>query len=285
MKNSKIKVRKNRVKKREDPHVINSECSFTIDHLMKKRVGGSQNIKGMGFQLIYACYLILSKLSDKEKMQLDGLEDIDFINVISDNEYIQLKSSKNILNAGDFWELNVLQNFLEVYKINPQSKFRLVHNTTFSKGKLEEVSKKTVSLETLKFWEKKFINSGIDISNVIIKNFLNSIEFECVQELQLINQCLKLLLDKFKVNIGTEKQYFNALFNCVFNWSKNRSTIQIGDIHELIQLVTDSFSKFPQDLALQNNWITMVDFEAKTSGDLSDYYDGKAAKPIHVANN
>lgn len=75
------------------------------------------------FQFIYACYRILQKFSSKDthhSIRLEGIEDID---IIHKNEFIQVKSSINPIDANLFCKMNVLKNYLEVYKNNSPLNF------------------------------------------------------------------------------------------------------------------------------------------------------------------
>ncbi|PBQ34573.1 hypothetical protein CNR22_23270 [Sphingobacteriaceae bacterium] len=257
-----------------------------LEVLVNRRTGGANNIRGVEFQLLYSCFLILTML-DKESHQirLEGIEDIDFLGEIDTTEYVQLKTSKNIIGASAFWEMKVLQNFLEAYKIDPAAKFKLVHNSAFTEGKLRGLFNRNYSNETLEYWKNRFKENGFDVLGIDFPAFIAAITIEKTNEIDLLNNCLKLLAKKYCLNVGTEKQYFNALFNSVFQWSKNRSTISKKNVDELIVLTTESFSKAPVNPAIQNSWLLPVNFEMTESTDIMDYFDGKAAKPIHIANN
>jgi hypothetical protein len=275
--------------KKVSQEVESSKKGTLIDSLgvlASKRTGGSNNIRGIEFQLLYSCDLILQKLiDDTVEIRLEGIEDIDCIGEIDTGEFIQLKTSKNIINASDFWDMKVLQNFMEAYRIEPRSKFRLVHNSNFSKGKLDDFSSSNLSEENIAFWKNKFNSENINIAGIDFKNFLQSITIEPVNEKILKENCLKNLITHYNLTTGTEIQYFNTLFNFVLQGAKDRITVIKNDIDLLLQSTLESFSKHPINTAIQNGYISPVVFEPGLSSDLTDYFDGKAAKPIHIANN
>lgn len=256
----------------------------SLDILASKRTGGANNIKGIGFQLLYSCYIILSKLKENETIRLEGIEDIDCYTHVNTTEYIQLKSTKNNISRSGLWNMHVLQNFLEVYKLDSAATFKVVHNSTFLPEIVTEINKLKAH-DSVSYWHKKFNKDGIDLSSINFSNFLSSISFEKVNENHLREQCGKLLIEKFNLNAGTEHQYFNALFSNVFTWSKERAEISEQDIKKLMLEVQESFSKHPQNLAIQNGLITEVLFIENPNLELTDYFDGKAAKPVHIANN
>lgn len=265
----------------------NEELNLALNVIAKNRTGGAVNINGIGFQLLYSCFVVLNEL-DKTSLdkfiRVEGIEDIDVIH-INNNEYLQLKSSINDFDAGTFWNLHILQNFLEVFTVNPKSKLRLIHNSKISKGKLKKLSENNLDNEAITYWKNKFIGANIDISSINFHQFLRSINFEKVSETSLFDRCIKILIEKYSINTGTEKQYLKALFFQVFYWSKERKVVEYNDVLGSIQAVTDSFSKSPTNPAINNNWIEEVVFDATGTEHEIEYFEGKAAKPIHIAQN
>ena len=106
-----------------------------------------------------------SNEAGEKSVRLEGVEDIDAFKISTDgesNEFIQVKSSKNRMDAGKFWsEHRILQNFAEVYIQDPKSRFRLVHDMPFSEGYLSRLgqacgNRESLSEEDLKHWRTKF---------------------------------------------------------------------------------------------------------------------------------
>ncbi|NQX97589.1 MAG: hypothetical protein HRT73_06875 [Flavobacteriales bacterium] len=284
------KNRKTRtLKKVSDPikYDSNLDLNLALNTIAEKRTGGAVNIRGIGFQLSYACNKIVKELSSNDvgkSIRLEGIEDIDVIH-IDNNEYFQLKSSINNLDAFTFWKLRIMQNFLDAYKANPNVKLYLIHNSNISKGKLSDLSNRNISEEILNFWKEKFTKASIEISDIDFEMFLKTIHFVKVSETNLINETLSLLTKRFSLNNGTEQQYLKALFYNVFNWSKERVEVSFKDLNKVIQTVTDSFSKGPINPAIQNNWINPVDFDFQNIVQDLGYFDGKSARPEHIIWN
>lgn len=275
-----------KITKRSEQSSPKTQFVSSLDILRAKRTGGSQNIRGIEFQILYSCYCILQKLTDEHlEMRLEGLEDLDCIGMTEGNEYIQLKTSKNTIGAHDIWELKVLQNFLDTYMIDSTAKFKLVHNSVFAKGHLQNLQENPSDSKTLDFWKRKFNNSNVDTSTIDLRSFFSAITYEGINDKELKNKCLNLLIKNYNLNDGTENQYFNALFNNAFIWAKERKVINKKDIDQLILNVTESFSKSATNPAIEKGWIKEVFFETGDTENTTDYFDGKAAKPIHIANN
>lgn len=263
---------------------INKTAMFSelLEPVLAKRIGGAVNITGIYYQVLYACWVILRELQNSNAtIRLEGIEDIDVNNpIITDEfEYTQLKSSKNRLDAYGFWDLGVLQNYIEVYHKEPRSRFKLVYNMTITDGNLKNLFDGNLNEKSKQYWFDK-LNSlpykGIDYSQ-----FIETISFEFASMQDITSQILKLLYEEWNVNIGTEGQFLKSLFYNALIWSRDRKEINKKDVAVLFQDITDSFSKAPINEAIKNDWIRLISF-SNEGKDYSNYYEGKAALPIHI---
>jgi len=264
---------------------ISNNYTDLLKPILSKRTGGAVNITGIYYQVMYACLTILKEFSNESQtvISLEGIEDVDVSKLQltgNETEFIQLKSSKNKLNANALWELGVLQNYLEVYAKEPRSKFKLVYNMSVTEGNLKDLVEGNLKDQSKEYWLNKF--SSLSYENIDYLLFLKSVSFEFVSINDITLQIKELLFEEWEVNIGTEEQFLKALFYYTLICSKERKTIVREDVSILFQEIVDSFSKAPINEALKNDWIKQVSFSNDTK-DYSNYYDGKAALPIHVA--
>lgn len=253
-----------------------------LQSLLEKRTGGSINIRGIHYQLLYSCWLMLDsfKIEDSEaSIRLEGIEDVDFIGsqLSSDKEYIQLKTSVNNMDAGAFWNMGVLQNFALVYQSDSQGRFKLVYNMKIADGNLSALVNGKLNPKQKAFWHDKIQSIGISNS----EEFLSRLTFEQHTSNELLSSLQKILLKDWSINHGTELQYLRSLFFNVLEWSKERATVTRSAICKLFQDVLDSYSKAPINEAIRYEWISTVDFSSVKSN-LEDYYDGQAARPSHI---
>lgn len=260
------------------------EITDNLDTILKKRNGGAVNFRGVHYQILYSCYLILQsfkKNSNTEFIRLEGIEDIDIYtshSIKTDKEYIQLKSSINKMDAGSFWALGVLQNYIEVYNVNPDCKFKLVYNMKIADGNLSKFVNRKQGEELSEFWTEK-LKPLTKTQN--FNDFADKISFDKQTANDLYSKILTLLFKEWNVNKGTENQFLSALFYNILLWSKERVIIYKNDVQVLFQSVIDSFSKAPINKAIQNNWLFQVSY-LDNEKQADDYYDGKAARPIHI---
>ncbi|WP_343556021.1 hypothetical protein [Sphingobacterium sp.] len=260
------------------------EITDNLDSILKKRNGGAVNFRGVHYQILYSCYLILQsfkKNSKTEFIRLEGIEDIDIHtsqSITTDTEYIQLKSSVNKMDAGSFWALGVLQNYMEVYNTNPDCKFKLVYNMKIADGNLSAFVNRKQGEDISKFWTEK-LKPLTKIQN--FNDFADKISFDKQTANELYSKIEILLFKEWNVNKGTEYQFLSALFYNILLWSKERVTVYKNDVQVLFQSVIDSYSKAPINKAIQNNWLFQVSY-LDNEKQADDYYDGKAARPIHI---
>lgn len=267
-------------------NIPTSGHSGILETLAQKRVGGATNFRGIRYQLLYAAYLVLTKLTKETatSVRLEGLEDMDVYSE-EGSEFIQVKTSQNTVDAGAFWELGVLQNFKQVYDLDQEARFRLVHNINFSKGYLQVLVQNAHADSSVDFWVNKFEqnNPGArpKVTQEYLKDFFSRIQFEKLSEYWLLEQITKALYAHFEVNRGAESSFLNALFFHVFLWSRERQKVSYHDLQKLIIGVRDAHSRHTVNPAIQNGWITEVTYEQKNG--FSGYLDGKAAQPEDIA--
>lgn len=262
------------------------QITESMNSILQKRNGGANNFSGVHFQLLYSCYLILRELKKDTKvnsLQLEGIEDIDLHSskiITIDSEYIQLKSSINQMDAGKFWESGVLQNFLDVYKHNPNSRFKLVYNMKIANGNLSDLISREQGKSISRFWTDKLEDY---LPNTDFSSFFERVSFEYESVNNLYAQIQTLLFKDWNVNKGTEIQFLNALFYKVLISSKNREIVNKTDITNLFQNIRDAYSKAPINKAIEHNWIVKVSYLNNSNKEFEDYFDGKAARPIHIS--
>lgn len=255
-----------------------------INALFENRFGGSIAIRGFEFQFLYSCYTILLELTEDDLSKKVGLERLEDLDIIHKNEYVQLKTSSNNIDANFFIKNNILKNFLVLYQIDKNSNFRLVHNSVITKGLLKDLEHKNIDKKALEHWTQK-INEIDNNLNIDIKDFLNRISFEKITEEDLYFKSKKLLLEKFNLNLGSEEQFLFSLLHHILIWSKERKEIDYIDLLNVIQSVKDSFSKTPTLEAINKNYISEITFKKQTNNkNFNNYFDGKSARPEHIIN-
>jgi hypothetical protein len=274
----------------------NTNLLASLEAISLKRKGGVFNIRGINYQVLYSIDKLLHEfISDNGKnklFQLEGVEDLDFYTPLeksSTGEFIQLKRKNESIETDDFVK-DILSNLLEVYDVNRESSFLIVSNF-YPKGKLQDLVSankggKQLSANNYKYWHDKIQNLRKSYSEQTINHFLSKINFIRKVEEDLVKGSLSTLITHYNIVNGNELRFFDALYFHIQTWSIEKKIVTKQDIDSIIQKVSDDISRGVVNHAIRGGWIELIDFDNK--GDIiseNGYFDGKAAKPIHIAAN
>lgn len=262
-----------------------------LNFIAQKRTGGAINIQGITYQFKYCCSKILQVTNDDTLITLEGIEDLDIIEKsINENLFIQLKYSKNLLTTSGLNKMNTFTNFLEVYLLDRNARFKIVTNQQFTDKNLCALQNQNLSKQGLVFWEdyykklqttdSKSTKWNWDNFNLI--DFLGKIEFEIISESQLDTQCKNLIIDNHKILTDNQRLFISDIFYNIHTWSINKKTITFQEIKDSIQETREDIARGTENDAIKYRWIESVSFINSSNADNSDYYQGKPAKPIHI---
>lgn len=274
---------------------LNEEIVKSIEFLANKRSGGRVNIRGIGFQLFFSINKALSLLHEENiSFRLEGIEDLDVSHKlqIGSQEYYQLKYKNRKLSALDIWKLKVIQNFLEVYIINPEALFYIIINQKTTDNNLDYfLSKGPISEKTFLFWQdliskviqedKKFKN--VNVKDLNLLQFLQRISIQIVDEESLRDSSKVNIIKQFSITNETYSQYLKILFYYFFQWARFGSVINGKDIKSIINNIKINISKGDINPAIQNNWLETVSFVSESDKNYNDYYEGKPGRPHHIS--
>jgi len=263
-----------------------------LQHLLEGRTGGAVNIRGVRYQLAYACHRLLDAAfgsSSETIIRLEGFEDLDVelaAMTFGGGEYIQLKSSKNRLDAATFWSTGALQNFFKQALLAPTAQFVVVHSMELAKGHMANLARRPLESATAAFWSEKLQADFPESTTEQVQNFLQRISFQKHTVEALEKACIVQLLEHFGVNNGTEQPYLDALFYAAMRWSEARAEVRPADVLLLLTEVKDALSRHPTNPAVANHWIELVSYHVEDVAvpDGLDYYSGLAARPAHIAH-
>lgn len=234
----------------------------SLDQLIKRRKGGRVNIRGIAYQLQFSIYKVLSELSLQGSnivIRLEGIEDLDEINKIQvgENTYYQVKFKQSPLSASTLWSLGVIQNFLEVYLVNPNSLFVLVTNQSYSDSKLDVFFSDHYTPQNYLYWEQKIS---------FLKNDAKTSKWDWEA------------LSKSNYKLG-----LNALFHDLFRLAEQGGTFSYQSLMQAMVSVKDQISAGTNpNPVLQYHYLERVNFSNPNDKDFTNYYEGQPAKPTHI---
>lgn len=193
----------------------------------------------------HSCYLILSSSSSDISFQLEGVEDIDFIEQKDTNSnitHIQLKYSTNKQNAS--FLSSVLKNFLETYLLDQNRYFKLVYDFPVAEGHLDKLIASNLDENSRAYW----VNVISDIQKKLpswnwsaydFDSFISHLSFEKVEKSTLadeIEKALMLNLTDAKSTLTKMQDSFSELtidFD-TSEWPSDFTAIETKSIEQLI---------------------------------------------------
>lgn len=249
----------------------------SLKEIFHERFHGAANIKGIHFQLLYSLSLAL-KLKGDEYIQFEGIEDIDFKGIKTDNCYIQVKYASRPWSISNLKD--TIKSFYSTYKLNKQSMFKLIFNFDIG-NELEKLVKSDMNLETAE--TKKYMrycnDLGISVSDA--KELFKTIQFKAISENELMREIHALLYEQFGKVFSIEQITLSLLGQCL-EWAKCREQISYSHIAKHVVWFEENIYKEKSFAAYAESLISKICWEKDK--DNKSFYDGKGARPTHIAS-
>lgn len=259
--------------------------SEELQTIFNRRFHGAVNIKGIDFQILYALYCsldLLSQNSEIEKVTLEGIEDFDLKPFKSDNNYIQVKTSKNSWNLNDL--AAPIKNFIDLNNFTSQSeKFKLILNfeprdsikKVFCLDELSEKERQTLKKSFLKL--KEF--NGIPEEQIL--KVLNETEIDFISNEDVEIGIKQKLVTFLEISPEGLNVFFLSFAYTFIQWSIERKTITKQDLQTLYIRLQENIQRKAEFEAYSKSWINKIDW--KVDEQPTDYFEGKKTRFGHIA--
>jgi hypothetical protein len=257
-----------------------------LDELLRSRFHGASNITGIRFQLLYSLVRLFDLYTDPtaEKVQFEGLEDVDLKGLNIGNIYVQVKSSKKDQGWAWFRSERILEHFFAVFRLQPNARFVLATNFELT-GQLQALvtfcngRSASLPLDLRKKLTKIVAPVGFDHHHV--HQFLTQVSFEYVSEYDLWSRLRQACVHHFDIQVNNEELYLSRLVECAIAWAADRAVVARWDIDAERLQIQDWISRGPVNPAVLSHYIEPLSFERAEM--TADYYDAKDARPSHIA--
>lgn len=249
--------------------------------LLKRRFGGSVNIKGIDFQILYTLYYALDLCetgSKLEKITLEGLEDIDLKPFLANNTYVQVKTSSTQWHFRDL--VAPLVNFLKLYSISETPpNFELVFNfqpresfiSLFSKEQNHELIQKLYCI-------KEFKENQITENQLI--EIISKCELKHIQKPKLVLELKTKMVNILNLQPNETDLILLAMAYQFINWSIERKTITKQDLYNTLQIFKEKQDRNKQFEAYGKGLIDRIDWHKDINS--VEYYEGKKTRAGHI---
>jgi transposase len=250
--------------------------------LLAERLGGFWNLTGVRFQLHYGLLQAFQLyVGDSTRyVRFEGLEDVDVGRIDAGDLHIQVKTSSE--NQGWSWakEKKVFDHFIEVYRTDPNGRFRLVTNFAFTEPLACAVQFSTGQLSELPDECARHVDEiaeRCDLPKEDIGPFLRAISYERLTESEILERLTPKLVAAYQLSAGKESLYISHLVGRALTWSVERATLERTTLEAERLRVSEWISLGAENPAIRDRLITTVTLRREQ--DTSDYYEGKQARP------
>jgi hypothetical protein len=273
---------KGKQKKRKSKKVANDSHS-SLDTLLKNRFHGAVNIRGIRYQILYSVFHsfeLYNNPHQNSSIRLEGIEDLDYLNIDSEDEYIQVKTADKPWNWAKLKE--PIGNYAEVLRVSNNCQFSLVVNFELQKDikQLAEIdSLSTGEQETIK---QKFYQlcNAINISEKEAEAILAKLEIIYISEADIWNKLRLEIANRFDLGSHVVDTYIFVLVSKFLNWAEKRASISRNNLEEVKVSIGDYFAR-EEHQAYGRGLIDRISWTIDTK--TSDFFEGKNTRPGQIA--
>jgi hypothetical protein len=270
--------------------------SEQIENLYQSRYHGAVNIRGIKYQILYSAMRIFDFYNDNppESICFEGVEDLDIngnqileLNSIrTSNEYIQVKSSINTWYWSTFQREEIIEKFLDVWKVDVAAKFLFVINFDCD-NKLSQLMDFCNGITDV--FPNKIKSNVQDVfgkkghKKTTIETFFKRVKIVRISEVELLKEIKAKVVKCFDLQTNNPDIYILAITSSIINWAIKRCKVTKADLEAIKLNIQDEISKGVQNEAVKNGWIEKLEFQKDKYSD--DYFEGANARPGHILEN
>lgn len=274
---------KGKQKKRKSKKSIANDLHPSLDTLLKDRYHGAVNIRGIRYQILYSVFHsfeLYNNPHQNSSIRLEGIEDLDYLNIDSEDKYIQVKTADKPWNWAKLKE--PIGNFAELLRVSNNCQFSLVVNFELQKDikQLAEInSLSTGEQETIK---RKFYQlcNAINISEKEAEAILGKLEIIYISEADIWNKLRLEIANRFNLGSHVVDTYIFVLVSKFLNWAETRANISRNDL-EKVRISIEEYSAREEYQAYGRGLIDKISW--KIDPKTSDFFEGKDTRPGQIA--
>lgn len=257
-----------------------------LETILELRFHGASNIRGIWYQILYSIFRafdLYKKEIETSFLRLEGIEDVDLIGLHQDNEYIQVKYSK------EPWTWSKLKDpmikFLTVLRADKNAHFVLAFNFEIKKDIAKLANKSKLSSNDKQIIKIKFrklcsqINASISESDEL----LNRLNIVSLPKEILWRKLQRTIAERY--NLGSEAVdiYILAIFAQFIKWAKDRKEITLLNLENLRTSIGESLSCENEYQAYGKGLIDRISWQEDKN--ILDFFEGKGTRSGHIAAN
>jgi hypothetical protein len=253
-----------------------------LDDLLSTRFKGAVNIRGIRYQLLYSLLRGFDLYNDGNHMgqlRLEGIEDVD-VRLWSSEEFVQVKTADKPWNWAALKE--PIKGFLEAYRIDAASRFRLAVNFKLRHDIEKLAHRKSLAAKDKSDIEKKLINLCKQVGATITEAeaLIERLEISSLSDEEVLGKLRPVIAQAFELGSQAVDVYLLALVAKFLEWAKDRKTITRADLDKVRVEVGEALSRETEYQAYGRSLITRLQWEHGDSNH-SDFFE-KGTRPGHI---
>ena len=253
-----------------------------LDDLLTTRFKGAVNIRGIRYQLLYSLLRGFDLYSDGNhsgQLRLEGIEDVD-VRLWSSEEFVQVKTADKPWNWAALKD--PIKGFLEAYRIDTASRFRLAVNFALRHDIEKLAQRKSLAAKDTLGIEKKFVNLCKQVGATLTEAeaLIERLEISSLPEEEVLGELRLAIAQAFELGSEVVDVYLLALVAKFLEWAKDRKTITRADLDKVRVEVGEALSRETEYQAYGRSLITRLEWEHGDSNH-SDFFE-KGTRPGHI---
>lgn len=262
---------------------------LSIDALLRKRVHGAANIRGIRYQILAAVLAALERLPTAPPaagIRLEGLEDFDRVGFQAGDEYIQAKFEAQSWA----WKriAGPINSFLQVLRApgaDPAARFRLLVSFGLRKEIATLAAREARPLPERKAIEERFRRLVRELGGTDqnAADLMSRLTIESLPEEELWNRLRRAVAEAFELGTEAVDTYLLVLVSRFLGWAEQRRTVSWADMREVRVVIGEALAREEGFQAYGRGLVQRLEWAA--DADPSDFFEGKGTRPGHVAAN
>jgi len=263
-----------------------------IDTIFKLRYHGAANIRGIRYQILYSvlrAFDLYKENNAEDSIRLEGIEDLDLIGLSLEDEYIQVKTSQEPWNWGKLKSYKnskgPIENFLEVYRVNPNCRFVLTVNFQLKKDLKNLAQIESLLPKDKNHIEKKFRNlcSQVGASPPEADALASRLCIVSMSDDQIWGELRSAVTSSFNIGSEAVETYILALVAKFLDWAKDRKTVTRSDLEDIRATVGEALSRESEWQGYGRGLIDRISWDPDANNE--DFFEGKGTRPGHIATD
>lgn len=266
--------------------------SSDIDTIFKARYHGAANIRGIRYQILYSVLRAFELKADGHtngSIRLEGIEDLDLLGIHLEDEYVQVKTSQEPWNWSQLKSYKnskgVIENYLEVYRVNPNCRFLLVVNFQL-KNDIEKLAQiESLLPEDKNRIEKKFrkLCHQMGASTSEADALARKLCIVSISEYQIWRELRSAVASSFNIGSEAVETYISVLVAKFLDWAKDRKTVTRSDLEDVRVTVGEALSREVEWQGYGRGLIDRISWDPDANTE--DFFEGKGTRPGHIATD